>query len=523
MTIDVANLPDDAVQLKATIAELYSTIDSQARQLARLEFLVAKLTRDKYGRKSEQLDSTQKLLFEIESPEPPKPVQETTVKTHKRRGGGRLEIPDSLERTIVEHDLPEHEKACPCCGEERQRIGFEKSELLDLVPTQLYVIEHRRYKYACRKCEEQVAIAPPAGKPIPKGLAAPGLLAAVGVGKFSEHLPLYRQEDILFRQGVNLPRSTLCRWVMESAQLLRPFYELLKGFVLQSRTIHTDDTPVKVLDRNLPQTRTGRFWVYAGDHLRPYTVYDYTPSRKRDGPQTFLGDWEGYLQADAFAGYDGIYATGKVTQVSCWAHARRKFHEAKDTDARAHEALAYIQRLYALEDGLSSMSFPIDDRHTIEQAVKKWYRVRRDTRQRYSLPILRELEAWLKQIDALPKSPLGMAVNYVLGRWESFTRYCEKGFLDIDNNLSERLVRPVAIGRKNYLFLGADRGGEAAAVWYSLIATAKTHSVEPWAWCKALIAHLTDLGNDPAPDDLLPLLPATWLAKHPEARRKWSR
>lgn len=519
----MSELAEQLVQRDAIIAEQQSTIDSQAKQIARLEFLVARLTRQRYGRTSEQLDASQQLLFETESPDEPPPVEETTVPSHRRRGGGRFTIPDHLERTVVEHDLAEDEKACPGCGEERQRIGFEKSELLDLVPTQLYVLEHRRWKYACRKCEEQVTIAPPAGKPIPKGLAAPGLLAAVGVGKFSEHLPLYRQEDILFRQGVNLPRSTLCRWVIESAQLLQPFYELLKEFVLESRTIHTDDTPVKVLDKNLPQTRTGRFWVYAGDHLRPYTVYDYTPSRKRDGPATFLGDWQGYLQADAFAGYDRIYATGRVTQVSCWAHARRKFFEAKETDARAHEALAYIQRLYAIEKELSSMSFPLDERHTIEQAVKKWYRVRRDARQRYALPILNEFERWLTNVDALPKSPLGGAVNYVRSRWESFTRYCDKGFLDIDNNLSERLVRPVTIGRKNYLFLGADRGGEAAAVWYSLIATAKTHSVEPWAWCRALVAHLTDLGNDPAPDDLLPLLPATWLTQHPEARREWSR
>lgn len=521
MTIDVDKLPDDPQQLKATIVELATSLTALTREVAQLKYLVEKLTRQQYGRQSEQLDSSQKLLFEIEPGEPTKPIKETLVKTHKRRGGGRLKIPADLPRTIVDHELAE--KACPCCGDQRQRIGFESSELLDYIPPKLHVIEHRRWKYACTNCQEQVAIAPPVKKPIPKGLPGPGLLAMIGVGKFSEHLPLYRLEDILFRQGVNLPRSTLCRWVIESGKLLKPFYELLKSQVLQSKTIHTDDTPVKVLDKNLPQTRTGRFWVYAGDHLHPYTVYDYTPSRKRDGPATFLGDWEGYLQADAFSGYDGIYAQGHVVQVSCWAHARRKFFEAKESHPAAHEALAYIQRLYAIEKELSGMSYAIDDHHTIEPAVMKWYRVRRDTRQRYSLPILRELEAWLKQVDALPKSPLGMAVNYVLSRWDSFTRYCDKGFLDIDNNLSERMIRPVAIGRKNYLFLGADRGGEAAAVWYSLIATAKTHSIEPWAWCQALIEHLTNLGDDPTHEDLRHLLPATWLAKHPEARRKWSR
>jgi len=517
----MSELASQLRQRDAIIVEQQATIDSLSKQLAQLKFLVEKFTREKYGRKSEQLDDAQQLLFDIESPEPAKP-KATEVKPHqRRRGGGRLQIPADLPRTIVDHDVTE--KSCPGCGEERTRIGFESSELLDYIPPKLHVIEHRRWKYACKRCEEQVTIAPPVKKPIAKGLPGPGLLAMIGVGKFSDHLPLYRLEDVLFRQGVNLPRSTLCRWVIESAKLLKPFYELLKELVLDSKTIHTDDTPVKVLDRDLPHTRTGRFWVYAGDDLRPYTVYDYTPSRKRDGPATFLGDWQGYLQADAFSGYDGIYATGKVTQVSCWAHARRKFFEAKDNNPPAHAALAYIGRLYSIEKELSSASYPLDERPTIEQAVKKWYRKRRDARQRYSLPILREFQAWLKQVDALPKSPLGMAVNYLLSRWDSFIRYCDKGFLDIDNNLSERMIRPVAIGRKNYLFLGADRGGEAAAVWYSLIATAKTHRIEPWAWCQSLIAQLTELGDSPNRNDLASLLPAAWLAEHPEAQRKWSR
>ncbi len=518
MTIDVDQLPDDPQQLKATIVELASSLTSLTREVAQLKHFLAQLTRDKYGRKSEQLDGSQKLLFELVSPEQEQPTTETQVKPHRRRrGGGRLKVPADLPRTIVDHDVDD--KACPGCGQERQRIGFEPSELLDYIPPKLYVIEHRRWKYACRQCEEQVAIAPPVNKPIAKGLPGPGLLAMIGVGKFSEHLPLYRLEDILFRQGVNLPRSTLCRWVIESAQLLKPFYRLLKELVLQSKTIHTDDTPVKVLDKNLPHTRTGRFWVYAGDHLRPYTVYDYTPSRKRDGPATFLGDWSGYLQADAFSGYDGIYATGKATQVSCWAHARRKFFEAKETDPRSHEALAYIGRLYVIEKELTKLLELVED----EPSTMKWYRVRRDTRQRYSLPILNELHRWLGQLDALPKSPLGMAVNYVLSRWDSFVRYCDKGFLDIDNNLSERMIRPVAIGRKNYLFLGADRGGEAAAVWYSLVATAKTHRIEPWAWCQSLVERLTELGESPTRDDLSPMLPQTWLAEHPQAQRQWSR
>ncbi len=244
------------------------------------------------------------------------------------------------------------------------------------------------------------------------------------------------------------------------------------------------------------------------------------------GPQKFLGDWEGCLQADAFAGYEAFYATGRVRQVSCWAHARRKFFEAKESSPRAHEALAFIARLYAVEKKLTAIRpepQPLDKQGEFEREVMRWHRVRRDARQQHSLPILRDFRAWLRKIDALPKSPLGGAVQYVLSRWESFERYCEKGFLAIDNNLAERMVRPLAIGRKNYLFLGADRGGHAAAVWYSLVATAKANQLEPWAWCKAILERLTDQGDAPSREELLPMLPQAWLQQRPDARRKYAR
>lgn len=524
MSLELANLPNDPAQLKATIAEQQHSLTTLQSEIVRLKFLLAKLTRQQYGRKSEQLDATQQLLFELTGEQPaPEPTREIAVPPRPRRGGGRLTIPKHLDRQIVDHELPAAEQNCPCCGEQRSRIGFEKSEQLEVIPSQLFVLEHRRWKYACRKCEEQVAIAPAPPKPLAKGLAGPGLLAAIGVGKFSEHLPLYRLEDLLFRQGATLPRSTLCRWVIEGAQLLRPLVELLKRGLLQSQAIHTDDTPVKVLDRQLPQTRTGRFWVYCGDRLHPFTVYDYTATRERAGPREFLGDYAGYLHADAYGGYEELYALGKIQQVSCWAHARRKFFEAQAAAPEALVALGYLRRLYAVEHQLAELSYRITTRTELEAATRKWYRARRDARQRESLPILHEFCQWLRSLHLLPKSPLNEARQYVLSRWESFTRYCEKGFLDIDNNLAERMVRPVAIGRKNYLFLGADRGGVAAAIWYSLIATAKQNQLEPWAWCQALITRLAELGPNPTAADLTPLLPQNWLEANPQARREWSR
>jgi hypothetical protein len=264
-----------------------------------------------------------------------------------------------------------------------------------------------------------------------------------------------------------------------------------------------------VLDEKLPKTRTGRFWIYFGDLRNRYAAYDYTESRKRDGPATFLKDYRGYLQADAYGGYDGIYAGGLVKQVSCWAHARRKFFEAKEAQpSEAHEALAYIGRLYEVERAAKELT--PDERLRL--------------RLQRSLPLLAELRARLEQLRGavLPKSPVGQAVGYVLPRWESFVRYCEDPALAIDNNLSERSLRPCAIGRKNWLFLGNDQAGRTAAVLYSFTMSCKANAVEPWAYLRDVIQRLAEATPD-SPDELDRLLPDAWLKTHPEARREWSR
>ena len=367
-------------------------------------------------------------------------------------------------------------------------------------------MEHVRWKYACRHCQEHVAIAEPPAKPIDKGLPGPGLLAQVAVGKFSDHLPLYRLEDVFARGGVELSRSTLCRWARCTAQLLEPLYQLMVDRVRRSRVIHTDDTPVSVLDPMLPKTRTGRFWVYCGDPQNPYSVYDYTASRKRDGPASFLKDYQGYLQADAFAGYDGIYAAGTVKQVLCWAHARRKFFEAKEAQPReTHPALAFIARLYEVEREAKSLSAEARERPAPRAIVACAGRV----------PHLAHGIAG----RVLPKSPVGQAIHYVLPRWEGLTRYCEDGALAIDNNLAERTLRPCAIGRKNWLFLGNDRGGRTAAILFSIMASCKANQVEPWAYLRDVLCQLSYA----SPPAAATLLPDAWLAAHPEAHRCWSR
>jgi len=384
------------------------------------------------------------------------------------------------------------------------------------------VIEHVRLKYACPACEAQAAENGPqiatAAKPlapIEKGLAAPGLLAYVLVSKYGDHLPLHRLEHILERHGLAFARSTLCDWAAQCAAVLRPLYDLMVRRVLQSKVIHTDDTPVDVLDRQRTQTRTGRFWVYLGDPDHPYTVFTYTPSRSRDGPLEFLAGWgqdrRVYLQADAFGGYDGIYrgeAGGQVTEVACWAHARRKFYDARTSDAaRSTQALAYIRLLYDVEDAAKEQF----QHQNPSMAKRPLSAIRLALRQESAVPRLEQFRNWLQAQQAqhggpvLPKSPVGEAITYVFNQWDALTTYTTDGDLAIDNNASENALRRVALGRRNWLFCGSDHGGHTAAILFSLIATCQRHKVEPFTYLRDV---LTRIAAHPV-SRLAELLPAT--------------
>lgn len=507
-------LPQDVGLCHAVIEQLTQSNTDLTRKLAQVEHYLAQLLRQRYGPRSEKCDPAQLALFDAAAEESPaagatKPaVAETPVRGHTRRGGGRNELPADLPRQRIEYPLPPEQLPCPCCGQERTKFGAEVSEQLEFVPASLLVIEHVRFKYACRHCQEQVAVADKPPQPIDKGIPGPGLLAATITGKYGDHLPLYRLEDIFARHGAELSRATMCGWMRQSAELLVPLYELFKRRVLASRVIHTDDTPVEVLDASLPHTRTGRFWVYVGDRRQPYVVYDYTPSRKRDGPAEFLKDYRGYLQADAFGGYDGIYAGsgGKIVEVGCWAHARRKFFEAKATASKAaHEGLARIGQLYALERQAQEAELPAEALRTL--------------RQEQALPKLMDFRPWLEELrlDSLPKSPIGTAARYALGNWQALVRYCEDGELAIDNNAAERAVKPCAIGRKNWLFCGSDGGGRTAAILFTMTTSAKRHNLDPFAWLREVLTRLPLLRATHAlpPDELLqPLLPDAWQPSH---------
>ncbi|HVP12112.1 MAG TPA: IS66 family transposase [Phycisphaerae bacterium] len=347
---------------------------------------------------------------------------------------------------------------------------------------------------------EVVIAAPKPAMPIAKGLPGPGLLAHLIVSKCVDHLPLHRLERVYQRQGLFLHRSTLCDWMAACADLLRPLYDLMVSVVLQSRALHTDDTTVKLQELVTHLLSTARFWVYLGDAAHPYNVFDFTVNRKRDGPQQFLANYQGYLHADAFSGYDGLYlpdprtaAAARIIEVACNAHARRKFYEARGSDAlRSHQALAYYRQLYELERGAKDFSD--------EQRLQM--------RQDLAVPILGQFRTWLEaqRPQVLPKSPMAEALGYALNNWAALVRYTEAGFLAIDNNAAEREMKRIAIGRKNWLTVGSPRGGQTAAVLFSFTSTCQRLGVEPWHYLRDV---LEQLPSHP-PDRLVELLPDEW-------------
>jgi transposase len=485
-----------------------------------MEHQLAQLLRRLYGRSAEKLDPKQLALFAdllkqldeaAPSTPPPEPPTAPAPSALAAKGHGRRQLPADLRRERRIHDLPEAEKLCPCCGAKRQLIGEETSEQLAYQPAEVTIIEHVRLKYACKACEAQAAETGAqivlAAKPlsvIDKGLAAPSLLAYVTVSRFADHLPYYRLEHILARHHIPIARSTLGGWEAQVAAALTPLHQVMVQEVLASRTLHTDDTPVKVLEPGRGQTRTGRFWVYVGDPQHPYTVFDYTASRSRDGPLTFLKNWGRdvgcYLQADAFGGYDGIYAGdagGRVTEVACWAHARRKFFEAQASDpAASTQALAYIRRLYDLEDQAEELS-------SAERAR---------LRQEHAAPILVQFRQWLVSQQAahggpvLPKSPMGTAITYALNQWAALTVYLLDGQLDPDNNTAENELRRIALGRKNWLFCGSDQGGRTAAILFGLMASGQRHGVNPFDYFTDVLTRIAAMPISRLPE----LLPDRW-------------
>lgn len=396
----------------------------------------------------------------------------------------------------------------------------DQSEQYDWRPSTLHVLVHTRKKYARREqlpesgltpAEQNVVVAPKPAEAIPGALAAPGLMAQVIVSKDADHLPLHRLEGIFKRQGARISRQTMDGWWLQTAEFLQPLYAAAVRVVLGSYVVHTDDTSVKVRDAWRKQKHTGRFWPYVGDPLHPLTVFDYTATHQRAGPAAFLKDYRGYMQADAFNGYDGIYleSHGRLIEVACWAHARRKYHEHRRLDPpRMETALAWIGKLYAIEKDLR------------EQRKTEWQDLLFEEqaahiaaeRQSRSLPLLEGFHTWLEteSPNVLPKSDVRGAMDYTLNNWAALCRYTESGWLDIDNNEGENAVRGIALGRKNWLFCGSDRGGRAAAIHFSLLTSCKRHDLDPWVYYRDILIRLPAMLPGASDEDLLALLPHRW-------------
>ena len=419
------DLPDDPALLKQMIAELLASLHQQQGRIAELQQRLDVLLRRLYGQRSERIDPGQLLLFGTAEQAPAAPLATTKPAPGKPRRGKpvRRPLPKDLPRQRVIHELPLAERLCPCCHQERACIGEEVSEQFDYRPACLLILEHVRKKYACRHCCEHVAIAAKPAQPIDKGIPAPGLLAHVIVSKYADHLPLYRQQRILARQGATFSRSTMGGWLKAAATLLLPLVELMKKRVLQSKVINCDDTPVRV-QQGKGKTKEGRLWIYIGDKEHPHTVYQYKPGRSQQDPKEFLKDFTGYLQVDAWSGLDILFSSGKIIEVGCWAHARRHFYEARESDPqRAHQALGRIRELYAVEDKAKNLC--AQERQKLRQAESK--------------PVLEAFKKWLdeQQPKVLPKSGMGKAIGYALGQWQALLVYLQDGDLGIDNNSAE--------------------------------------------------------------------------------------
>ena len=505
-----APLPDDVASLHKMVRDLLAEVARLRAENAALQGKLDQALKHRFGRRSERRPK-------------PKPAADDDKPAPRRDPHGRGPLPEPLERRDVVWDLTETEKLCPCCGQPRVCIGEQTAEQLDLEPAHFFVLRTHKKSYACPHCdpatvpaEQRLQTAGPTQVgPIAKGLCGPGLLAHVGTAKFADHVPLHRLAGQLSRSGVHIAPSTLGDWLAGAADLLDPLCQLMHQRLLLSRVIHGDDTSVKLRVPGADRTRKAHLWVCLGDADYPYVVFDFTADHTATGPERFLQGYQGYLQADALAQYEGLYGPDKVWHVCCWAHARRKFVAAVEAgDERGNAALEWIRRLYAIERTLPPLLPPSDDPQAVIQRRQREEH-RRIGRQQQAEAVLIALKQWLdeQRPQALPKSPLGQAIGYACNHWEALGRYLEQGYLCIDNNLSERALRAIALGRNNWGVIGSEAGGKTAAVLYSVVGTCKHLGIDPFAYLRETLPGLFALGEKPTAEHLLDWLPDRWLLR----------
>lgn len=491
MALEYASLPNDIEELKQQLLKHSVWVEA-------LKAEVVRLRRWRFGHSSEIIDAS--VMPELAlvggvtvaapaapatGSEPRAPKLEAVDATQGSRGARRAAraLPPELTRVVLEH-AP---KSCHCpdCGETLSRLGEDVSEQLDYVPGYFQVIRHVRPKLACRSCARIVQVPAPM-RPIERGLPTAGLLAQIISAKYADHCPLYRQEGIYQRAGLQLPRAMLASWVGESARLLDPLVGCLERYVLSAEKLHADDTPVPVLCPGRGRTVTGRLWAYVRDDRPsagpdpPAVVYRYSPDRKAERPHGHLRAFTGILQADGYSGFAALYAEGRVQEAACWAHARRKYHDvyATERSPTALEALLRIGQLYAIERQIRGQAPAL----------------RAQARRAQAAPLLLALRSWLAATHAQlsAKSPLAGAIQYTLTRWSALTRYVADGRVEIDNNAAERAIRALVLGRRNYLFAGSDAGGETAARLYSLIGTCRLQGIDPHTYLHYVLERIAE-------------------------------
>lgn len=477
-------------EARKLIEALGTELDSAQREIGALRSRIDRLCRQVFGRRSEKgVPEGQGLLPFV----PPaagevapdasdedgqeEPLEAAPLRRRKHRGRRRL--PEDLPRERVEVPPRPEDLQCPKCSADKRCIRSEVTEGVDYRPASYVMREYVRGVYACPCCEGEVSQPPLPARPIEKGRPEPGLLAHVVTSKYADHLPLYRQEQILARHGLEISRATLAQWNGAVADLLKPIViAAIKPELFASPWIQTDDTTVDVrVEEREPGIRRGHMWVYRGEGGE--VLYDFTWSRNRDGPLRMLTGYRGYLQADAAPAYDDVFRTRpEIVEVGCWAHARRYFKEAVNSAAVGSlQVLVLIQELYGIE------------RSAAEFSAER----RKEHRDRHARPVLAQIEGQLKDLrqSVLPKSPLAEAIGYTLGNWAALNRYLEDGRLKIDNNGAERAIKPVVLGRKNWLFCGSEAAAHRAAVLLSLVQTCKHLAVDPFAYLRDVIDRIS--------------------------------
>jgi transposase len=480
----------DEIRLKLDNSE--DKLKKAYEEIAELRYQLNYYLNDKYGTSSDSLPDEQDSTFdepdiEEDISSEQQDNKQVTVKSHTRNVSSKPRaLPEDLPREQLTIDIPDDDKVCNC-GCELQRIGEDKSEKLDIIPTKLRIIEIIRPKYACRACEEGVHQSPMPKTAIPKGIPTPGTLAHVILSKYEDHLPLYRQESMLKRMGVEIPRNTLCDWVMKCSKLLTPLYELIKDDLLEAKYMQVDETPVKVLK----QKSKHYMWCYLSKAPdKPIVIYDYCQSRGGYNAQEFLKGFNAILHTDGYYGYNKVDC---LIHCACWTHARRKFIDiVKNTKKSgiARTVVNYIDELYAIEKKARTMS------HSDRQLL----------RQKHAPEILDKLKKYLdeKQHKVPPKSTIGKAIAYTLNLWDRLIIYVDHGEIEMDTNLVENVIRPFALGRRNWLFKGSESGGRASSIAYSILLTCKANNIEPYAYLKYILYKIPKINSI---DELRQLLP----------------